>query len=74
MADRLLTDDFHQDALPATAVKLAVENLLPRAKVQTAVCNRHDDLAPHDLPLQMGVAVVLAGAVMTVAADGIVRS
>jgi len=33
----------------------------------------HDDLAAHDLPLEVRVAVVLTGAVVVVAADRLVR-
>jgi len=53
--------------LSAPPVKLAVEYLLPRAKVQAAVGDRYDDFAAHDLPLEVGVVVVLGGAVVAVA-------
>jgi hypothetical protein len=68
----LLTDDLDQHALPTPAVELAVEYLLPRAKVEPPIGDCHDDLAAHHLALQVGVAVVLAGAVVAVAADGFV--
>src|SRR6266542_6058891 len=45
----LLTDDFHEHPLAAAAIELAIENLLPRPKVQFALGNGHDDLTPHDL-------------------------
>ena len=69
----LLPDDLHQHALPPPAVELAVEDLLPRAEVQPAVGDRHDHLAAHDLALHVRVGVVLAGAVVPVAADRLVR-
>ena len=53
----------------SSAVELAVEDLLPGAEVELAVGDRHDHLAAHDLPLQVGVGVVLAGAVVVVLAD-----
>ena len=48
-------------------VELAVEDLLPRAEVELALGDRHHDLAAHDLPLVVGVGVVLARAVVVVA-------
>jgi len=69
----LLAYDLDQDALPAPPVELTVEDLLPGAEVQPAVGDRHDHFAPHDLPLQMGVGVVLAGAVVAIVADRLVR-
>src|SRR5262249_558753 len=65
-SDMLLPDDLDQHALRPAAVELAVEDLLPRAEVQLALRDRHDDLTAHDLPLQVGVGVVLAGAVVVV--------
>src|SRR5688572_5381665 len=61
-----LADDLDEDALRPPAVELAVENLLPRAEVETAIRDGDDDLAAHDLPLVVRVAVVLAGAVVVV--------
>jgi hypothetical protein len=63
-------DHLDQHPLRAPAVELAVENLLPRAEVELAVGDRHDHLAAHDLPLVVGVAVVLARAVVVVALAG----
>ena len=62
----LLADDLHQHALRPAAVEFAVENLLPRAEVELAVGDGDHDFAAHDLPLQVGVGVVLAGAVVAV--------
>jgi hypothetical protein len=55
---RSISDDFDQNALPTPPVELAVKDLLPGAKVESPVGNRHDDLAAHHLALQMGVSVV----------------
>src|SRR5262245_1024256 len=62
-----LSDHLDEDALRAPAVELAVEDLLPRTEVELAVRHRDDDLAAHDLALVVGVAVVLARAVVMVA-------
>ena len=62
----LLPNDLDQHPLAPAAVELAVEDLLPRAEVELALGDGHDDLAAHDLPLQVGVGVVLAGAVVVV--------
>jgi hypothetical protein len=48
------------------AVELAVENLLPGAEVEFPLRDGDDDLPTHDLPLQVGVGVILAGAVVVV--------
>ena len=62
----LFPDDLHQHPLRPAAVELAVEDLLPRAEVELALGDGHDDLPAHDLPLHVGVGVVLAGAVVVV--------
>src|SRR5262245_56439415 len=59
-----LAEDLDQDSLRPAAVELAVEDLLPGAEVELAVGDGDDDLAAHDLPLHVGVGVVLAGAVV----------
>src|SRR5689334_21701084 len=63
---RLLADDLDQDLLVALAVELAVEDLLPRAEIELALRDRADDLAAHELALEVRVRVVLAGAVVGV--------
>ena len=55
------------------AIELTVEDLFPRAEVEATTGNGHDHLAPHDLTLQMGVAVILAGLVVTIPYDRFVR-
>jgi len=65
-----LSDNLHQHPLAAAAVELAVENLLPGAEVQFAVGDRHHHFPAHDLPLQVGVGVVLAGVVVAVLGNG----
>ena len=69
----LLPDDFDQDALAALAVKFTVEDLLPGAEVEFAFGDGDYDFAAHYLALEVGVGVVLAGAVVVVMFDGLVR-
>ena len=40
----LFPDDFDDDALGAPAVEFSVEDLLPGAEVQLALCHRDEDL------------------------------
>ena len=54
--------------LRSAAVELAVEDRLPRAEVEPALGHRHDHLVVDEQVLQMGVAVVLAAAVVAVVA------
>src|SRR3974390_1537079 len=60
--DPSFADDFHQHALLAPAVELAVEDLFPRAEVEFAGGDGDDDFPAHDLALPVGVGVVFAGA------------
>jgi hypothetical protein len=62
----LLPDDLDQHPLGPVAVEFAVENLFPRAEVEFPLGDGDDDFPAHDLTLQMGVGVVLAGAVVVV--------
>src|SRR5262245_60341437 len=61
-----LPDDLDQHPLRAVAVELAVENLLPRPEVEFPLRDGDHNFPAHDLPLQVGVGVVLAGAVVVV--------
>jgi len=66
-------NDFDQDAFAAFAVELGVVDLLPGAEIELAVGDGGGDLPAHDLALEVGVAVVLAGAVVAVLRDRLVR-
>ena len=68
----LLPDDLHQNPLPPPAIKLSVKYLFPGAEVEAAFGDGDDDFAAHDLALEMGVGVVLAGAVVVVVLYGLV--
>jgi SagB-type dehydrogenase family enzyme len=59
-SDGLLADRFHDDALAAPAVELGVEDPLPWPEVERAVGDRQHDLVRHQVPLEVGVRVVLA--------------
>src|SRR3954452_2043873 len=65
--DVLFTDERDHLPLGAPAVEFAVEDLFPGSEVEAAVGDRHHPLAAHDLPLVVGVRVVLAGAVVLIA-------
>ena len=65
---RSLPKHLDDHPLGPPAVELAVEDLLPGAEVEPAVGHRHDHLVVHEQVLQMGVAVVLAAAVVAVVA------
>ena len=59
-ASMLLPNDLDQHPLRPIPIELAAENLLPRPEVEFPLGKRHD-LPAHELPLQVGVGVVLAG-------------
>ena len=63
---RLFSDDLNQRALSAAAVKLAVEDLLPRSEVELAAGDGDHHFASHHLPLQVRVRIVFARAVVQV--------
>ena len=62
----LLADDLDKDVLPSSAVELAIEDLLPGAKVKLAIGDSNNALTAKELTLDVGVAVVLACAVVEV--------
>src|SRR3954471_24865420 len=66
----LFADYFDEHALAAAAIEFAVENLFPRPEVQFGFGDGHYDLPSHDLPLQVGVGVVLSGAIVFVLGSG----
>ena len=65
-ADSLFPDQLDQNSFSATSVELAIENLLPRPKIETALGDGHDDFTAHHLSFEVGVAVVLAGLIVPV--------
>jgi len=72
MADEsllLVPDDLDQNALRSPPIEFTVEDSLPRSEVESTVGDGNDDFAAHDLSFVMGVAVILARAVVFVAAD-----
>src|SRR5215472_13413876 len=62
----LLTNNLDEHSFRAISVELAVENLLPRAEIELSPSYCYHDFASHDLPLEVSVGVVLAGAVVMV--------
>jgi hypothetical protein len=67
------TNDLDQHPLPSPAVKLPVEDALPRAEVETAVGHRDHHLAAHHLALQMRVGIVLARPIVPILVDRCMR-
>src|SRR5215471_2565488 len=72
--DFSLSDNLHQYALLTTTVELAVKYLLPCAKVEFAVGDRHNNFTAHYLPLDVGICVVFSGVVMPVLINRRMRS
>src|SRR5262245_15923775 len=62
----LLANHFDEHSLGAIAIEFAVEDLLPAAKIELALRDRDDDLAAHDLPLEVGIGIVFARAVVVI--------
>ena len=57
-------NNLHQHPLPSLTVELAVEDLFPGAKVETAAGYSGYYLTAHDAAFQVGVGVDFAGVVM----------
>ena len=70
IAQSSISNHLHQHALRTAPVELPVKDLLPGPEIQLPLGDRDDDLAPHHLPLHVGVGVVFAGAVVAVAIWG----
>jgi hypothetical protein len=69
----LFADDLDQDALLASAVELAVEDLLRGPEVELSGGHRNDHFTAHHLTFDMRVSVVLACSIVVVLVDGFVR-
>src|SRR2546423_13687184 len=61
-----LPNNLYKDALFPAAVEFAVEDLFPRAEIELAGGDRDYHFAAHDLAFEVGIGVILAGAVMPV--------
>ncbi len=48
-------------------IQLVVEDLLPRAKVQLAICNGTYNLSSHDGSLQVSIGIILIAFVLVLA-------
>ena len=65
----LFADDLYEHALFASAIELAVKDLFPGAKIKRSLGDGADYLTSHDLAFQVGVAIILAGTIMSVVVD-----
>src|SRR5215467_3582843 len=73
MQFRSFTHNFYENALFTTAVEFAVEYLLPGAKVQPPCANRDHDFPAHYLPFNVGIRIVLTGAIVQVICGRLMR-
>ncbi len=64
----LFADNLDEHPFFSLAVKFPVENLLPGTKMQLPFCDGNNNFPTHDLALVMGIAVILSGSVVLVAA------
>jgi len=64
-----LADNLHKDPLFSSPVKLTVEDLLPGPEIEIPLRHSNDNLPPHDLPLQVGVSVILSRPIVEVPGD-----
>ena len=62
----LVTNDLYQHPLFSLTVKLSIENLFPWAKIERSLCNGHNDLTPHYLPLHVCIGIVFKGEVVAI--------
>ena len=62
----LLTDDFDNDPFGALAIEFAVEEPLPRAKVDPAIRDGQDNLVMQQEVFEVGIAVILTCLVMVI--------
>ena len=69
-----LPNDLDQDPLPASTLELPIEESLPQTKVDTTIGDRNHHFTPHNVALQVGVAIILACPVVRLLAGGRMRS
>src|SRR5574341_551109 len=50
-------DHLDQHPLPSASIEFSIEDLFPRTEIQSAPGNRHHDFSPHQLTLDVSVAV-----------------
>ena len=69
--DASFSDDLDQHTLTPPPIKLSVKYLFPRPEVQLPIRNGDHHLPPHELPLDVRIAVVFTGVVVPI--GGLVR-
>lgn len=55
----LLADDLYQNSFLPPSVEFTIEDLLLRPEVQHASAHTGNNLTPHELPLDVGIGVLL---------------
>ena len=70
--NRLLSNDLHEHSFAPAAVEFAVENLFPGTEIQSALGDRDDHFAAHDLTLQVRVGIVFAGTIVAISGGRLV--
>jgi hypothetical protein len=60
------SDDLNQHPFSTAAVEFAIEDLFPGAEIQFAFGDRGDDLAAHDLALEVSIRIILAGPIVLI--------
>ncbi len=60
----LTADYFNEYPFAPPAVELSVKNLLPCPEIESAVGDGDHDLSTHDLPLHVGIGIVLTHVVL----------
>src|SRR6516225_614729 len=69
-----LADNLYQHTLAPLAIELSVEDLFPGTEVKFAAGDGNDYFSSHDLPLDVRVRIVLAGVVVAILFERLVRS
>jgi len=71
--DYSFANDLNENPLLPPAIELPVKDLLPGSEVEFAAGDGDDDFAPHDLALDVRIGIILAGIVVPILFDGLVR-
>ena len=59
-----LPDDFHKDSFLSSTVEFTIKNLFPCTKIQIPFRYGDNHFPAHDLPLHMGIRIILTHIVL----------